>query len=526
MKRIVVAALLIAGTAAWAQVSNPSIVVVASAPSGSCTQNLPDQQVVSLGTIYTCQSWTWALVGGGGSMTWPTSAGIVVYGGSSAWGTSLTAPTGAIIGAGQANTYTTGLQDFSSATMKLPASYTIAGPYTITQPAATGTLALTSQIPAVGTWGALNYPSWASGTPFVKMTAAGTFSLDTNTYLTASGLSGMTQYGLSVAASATTVTSSVQPASWTTGHTFVPVWQPSGSALAPTVVDANTLVVSSATSATTATNATNVATTTKSDNTEYYLGLYPANSSSNQAAVVVGAHYNASTGAVTLPAGASLGTSDTGTPRFTASTNLWTSNVALAAPSFTGTGTTPAAMRLVAGSGSIPALTANSAGFAAPATGGTAFLYKLPATAAAGILHAAAPASNDGVNESALTSSAVSLSADVSGVLPVANGGTGSAVADTTFTVSTSTTINANSCTPASGSGGTSVTMTNLTSAMTLAITPNADITNTTGWGNPAAGVLYVTLAPGSGAFTYHVCNNTASNITTSGSVTFNVSAR
>jgi hypothetical protein len=39
-------------------------------------------------------------------------------------------------------------------------------------------------IPTVGTWGALNYPTWATGTPFVKMTAAGTFALDTNTYLT------------------------------------------------------------------------------------------------------------------------------------------------------------------------------------------------------------------------------------------------------------------------------------------------------------------------------------------------------
>lgn len=39
-------------------------------------------------------------------------------------------------------------------------------------------------IPTVGTWGALNYPTWTSGTPFVKMTAVGTFSLDTNTYLT------------------------------------------------------------------------------------------------------------------------------------------------------------------------------------------------------------------------------------------------------------------------------------------------------------------------------------------------------
>jgi len=38
--------------------------------------------------------------------------------------------------------------------------------------------------PTLGTWSTLNYPTWVSGTPFVKMTAAGTFSLDTATYLT------------------------------------------------------------------------------------------------------------------------------------------------------------------------------------------------------------------------------------------------------------------------------------------------------------------------------------------------------
>lgn len=38
--------------------------------------------------------------------------------------------------------------------------------------------------PTLGTWSTLNYPIWASGTPFVKMTAAGAFSLDTATYLT------------------------------------------------------------------------------------------------------------------------------------------------------------------------------------------------------------------------------------------------------------------------------------------------------------------------------------------------------
>jgi hypothetical protein len=46
-------------------------------------------------------------------------------------------------------------------------------------PDASGTLALTSNI---GTWGALNYPTWTTGTPFVKMTAAGTFALDTTLY--------------------------------------------------------------------------------------------------------------------------------------------------------------------------------------------------------------------------------------------------------------------------------------------------------------------------------------------------------
>ena len=52
-------------------------------------------------------------------------------------------------------------------------------------PDASGTLALLSNIPTiptVGTWGALNYPTWTTGTPFVKMTAVGTFALDTTTY--------------------------------------------------------------------------------------------------------------------------------------------------------------------------------------------------------------------------------------------------------------------------------------------------------------------------------------------------------
>jgi hypothetical protein len=45
-----------------------------------------------------------------------------------------------------------------------------------------GSLITFPTIPTVGTWGTLNYPTWTTGTPFVKMTAAGTFALDTTTY--------------------------------------------------------------------------------------------------------------------------------------------------------------------------------------------------------------------------------------------------------------------------------------------------------------------------------------------------------
>jgi hypothetical protein len=67
----------------------------------------------------------------------------------------------------------------------------------------TGAFQTFPTIPTVGTWGTLNYPTWTSGTPFVKMTAAGTFALDTNTYLT----TAVTSVGLSMP-SAFTVTNS------------------------------------------------------------------------------------------------------------------------------------------------------------------------------------------------------------------------------------------------------------------------------------------------------------------------------
>lgn len=48
----------------------------------------------------------WGSCAGGGGMTWPSAAGIAVYGGSSAWGTSLTAPAGTIVGTTDTQTLT------------------------------------------------------------------------------------------------------------------------------------------------------------------------------------------------------------------------------------------------------------------------------------------------------------------------------------------------------------------------------------------------------------------------------------
>ena len=91
-------------------------------------------------------------------------------------------------------------------------------------------------------------------------------------------------------------------------------------------------------------------------------------------------------------------------------------------------------------------------------------------------------------------------------------------VADTTTTVGT-TAVAANSCTAA-----TAVTMTGVTTSMTFSFTPTTDISGVTGWGS--TGGLVIDAWPTANTLNYKVCNQTASSITPSASVTFNVSAR
>jgi hypothetical protein len=90
MKRIIFGLALLVGSAG-AQVSNPSIVSVATAPSGSCSSGLPNQQVITTGVQYSCQSGTWAALAGGGgsSVTFPTG---VLYGNNSTAAPTVATP--------------------------------------------------------------------------------------------------------------------------------------------------------------------------------------------------------------------------------------------------------------------------------------------------------------------------------------------------------------------------------------------------------------------------------------------------
>lgn len=70
---------LLMTSAAFAQVSNPSIVPVSVAPTGSCTQTLPIELKTPDGTIYTCQNGTWGPIGGGGASFPSGSSGNLLY---------------------------------------------------------------------------------------------------------------------------------------------------------------------------------------------------------------------------------------------------------------------------------------------------------------------------------------------------------------------------------------------------------------------------------------------------------------
>ena len=81
---------------------------IATAATANWTLTLPTTAGTNLYVLQTDGSGntSWVAQSGGSGMTWPAAAGIAVYAGSSAWGTSLAAPASAIVGVSDTQTLT------------------------------------------------------------------------------------------------------------------------------------------------------------------------------------------------------------------------------------------------------------------------------------------------------------------------------------------------------------------------------------------------------------------------------------
>lgn len=105
--------------ASSATLANNTTGSAASGASGFTIAGLADG---CLHTVSNVVQSTGSSCGSGGGMIYPSGSGIPIVVSGTSWGTTVAQPTGAIVGAGQANTYTTGLQSFASATMSLPSA--------------------------------------------------------------------------------------------------------------------------------------------------------------------------------------------------------------------------------------------------------------------------------------------------------------------------------------------------------------------------------------------------------------------
>jgi hypothetical protein len=75
MKTLLKFAMLLFAFPVMAQVSNPSIINVSSAPTGACTDGLPNRQVISTGVQYSCQDGTWGAFAAGETGTVESGTG-------------------------------------------------------------------------------------------------------------------------------------------------------------------------------------------------------------------------------------------------------------------------------------------------------------------------------------------------------------------------------------------------------------------------------------------------------------------
>lgn len=117
---------------------------------------------------------------------------------------------------------------------------------------------------------------------------------------------------------------------------------------------------------------------------------------------------------------------------------------------------------------------------------------------------------------------AVTLTTDVTGTLPVANGGTGQTSGTVTFTVASgATTLNTTAVGSAACGTAQTATATGTATTDAIIVTFNGDPTAITGYVPLTTGMLTIVPYPTSNTVNFKVCNNTSGSITP-GAVTLN----
>lgn len=392
--------LLTAPSICDAQVSNPSFVWVATAPSGSCKNGSPIRVVIASAAGFGCNGGTW-------TSQWPGGSGSFSAGGDLTGTSSSQQVTGILTHA--LPTLATGFLNWSGT------AWAFSPPFSLTTTGTSGAATFSS--------GTLNIPQYTGGGGGGTVTSfsAGTLSpLFTTSVATPTATPALSFTLVPAAAnsifgnftgSTAAPTFSASPVFSAAGLTNFPTLNQNTTGTAGGLTGSPAITVSSVTdSGLTSGNCVQASTGGLLTTTGSACGAGGGGNTTST---------SLTTGTIPVANGANSIINSLLTDNGT--TLSYTGTGGVTAASYGTNGATPGSVSLTAGTGSIPALPANSAGFAAPVTGGTAYLFKPPATITAGILHAAAPATGDGVNESALTSSAVSLTADVSGNLPNAN---------------------------------------------------------------------------------------------------------
>jgi hypothetical protein len=336
-------------------------------------------------------------------------------------------------------------------------------------------------------------PAQATAAQIVGAIGSTAVTNATNAANLSNGAVGSVPYQSGVGATAFTASPT------TSGHTFVHAWQPSGSAIAPTAVDANSLNVATAANFTTP-----------------ITGPVMGNGASAPSAAT--SHNHSAIANCVAASGSGTAYTCSTAPTFTPASGdhiQFKADVAnTGAATLAVNGATAASIYKW---GNSSALVANDllAGHWISATYDGSH-WQLEGQLGNSTATALSAASALPAGTTATTQTAGDNSTKLATTAYVATAVT-YPVANTTFTTSTAS-VAANTC-----NSTVQIAMTGVTTSMVFLITPSADTSAATGWGG--TGGLVLDVWPTAGYANIKICNQTAASITPT-AVTFNVGAR